>query len=42
MKSEVGSTVGFSRCRRSTGTPVFEEIAASVSPGRTVYRPGRA
>jgi hypothetical protein len=35
MKSEVGSTFGFSCSRRSTGTPVAAAIVASVSPART-------
>ena len=35
MKSEVGSTFGFSCSRRATETPVAAEIVASVSPART-------
>ena len=36
MKSEVGSTFGFSCWSRTTGTPVAAAIVAKVSPARTV------
>ena len=40
MKSDVDFTLGFSRSMVATGTPVFAEMTANVSPARTVQNRG--
>ena len=42
MKSDVDFTFGFSCSMVATGTPVFAEMTANVSPARTVQNRGRA
>ena len=41
MKSDVDAAFGFSRSILFTGTPVFDEITANVSPALTVQNFGR-
>ena len=42
MKSDVDFTLGFNRAMVATGTPVFVEMTANVSPAFTVQNRGPA